>query len=595
MGMMITYFMWGYQPHFRIGQKSAADSVFKILDSRFNADVFLVGILAEEKNGHHPACVEPEERFWIHSTDFNHIRETARELLKGYPESNLFHSHPIAQKNHYDSLLRRSIRDAVTQTIQNHAAKPADISCFVSFPVKVDCYWVCVVLSLQTEILRSHYSLVKSSLQMHEFRHYSVTCSLLDAAVWEFLGVSTEELMKPEPGSGVGSSIEAEELLRSAGKRLMTDIVCRIDQNRIVGLHNIFRACNTISSLFYEKSVGAGTIILARNDHPSLDMIVKFADQADLGNYRGARKLIQLASHGLALHSDSEGVYGLATLSGYNEKDEDLFFVKLIDHHHWELLHGDNSIMCVKYGQPYLPKQTFDENKLRNDLPRIFKNINKDEVDRIIYLINEAENESHGTMIVITESAAEEAQRLKTQGTPVLPFDLTPDVLRHLTSIDGAILLNPGGTCYSIGTILDGSATSKGDPSRGARYNSAIRYVESSRSPSMAVVISEDGGIDIIPNLRPSIKRTDISIRLSELENMMLSKQMDMRIYSMIMDWFENHRFYLMGDDCDKLNMFYREIEEIIDAETKRAIRIVRNPFVPNEQLDESLYYLPEE
>ena len=593
--MTITYFIWGYQPHFRIGQKSAADRIFQSLDDRFKADVFIVGILAEERGERHPACVEPEEDFWVHSTEFDRVPETARKLLEEYPENQLFHSHPIAQKNYDINLFRRSISDAVNQIIQNHTAKPVDMSYFVSSAVKVDCYWVCVVLGLQGEVLKAHYSLVKSSLQMHELRHYSVACSLIDAAVSEFLGAATEELMKPEPGSAMGSTVEAEEILRSAGKRLMTDIVCRIDQNCITGLHNIFRACNTISSLFYEKSVSAGTIILARHDHPALNMKVKFAEPAELGNYRGARKLIQLASHGLALHSDSEGVYGLATVSNYNEQDEDLFLVKLIDHHHWELLHNDQSIMCVKYGQPYLPKQSFDENKLRNDLPRIFKKLDEKKVDRILGLIEEAEKESHGTMIVITESAAEEAERLKSQGTPVVPFDLMPDILHHLTSIDGAILINSDSTCYSIGTILDGSATAKGDPSRGARYNSAIRYIESSSSPSMAVVISEDGGIDIIPNLRPAIRRSDVSIRLSEIERMRSADKINMKYYSNIMDWLDNHRFYLLKEDCNLLNPYCKELENRIDAETKRTIRIVRNQFLPNEQLDQSLYYLPEE
>jgi len=595
MGMTITYFMWGYQPHFRIGQKSAADRIFKTLDDCFKPDVFLVGILADTRDDRHPACVEPENGFWLHSTAFDRVPEVAKKLLEEYPEAQLLHSHPIAQKNHDIYLFRRSIRDAVNEVIQNHTSKPADMSYCVSVPVKVDCYWVCVVLGLQCEVLNSHYCLVKSSLQMHEFRNFSVSCSLIDAAVSEFLGTATEQLMKPEPGSAMGITVDTEELLRSAGKRLMTDIVCRVDQNCISGLHNIFRACNTISSLFYEKSVGAGRIILARHDHPALNMQVKFPEPAELGNYRGARKLIQLASHGLALHSDSEGVYGLATISDYNEEDEDLFCVQLIDHHHWELLHSNQSIMCVRYGQPYLPKQTFDEKKLRNDLPRIFKKLDEEKISRIVYLIEEAEKESHGTMIVISESAAEEAERLKSQGTPVVPFDLTPDILQHLTSIDGAILINPDGTCHSIGTILDGNATTKGDPSRGARYNSAIRYIESSRSPSMAVVISEDGGIDIIPNLRPAIRRSDITMRLSELQRMRSTEKSDMKHYANIMDWLENHRFYLLKEDCELLNAYCGELEKRIDAETERAIRIVRSEFLPNEQLDQSLYYLPGE
>ena len=52
--------------------------------------------------------------------------------------------------------------------------------------------------------------------------------------------------------------------------------------------------------------------------------------------------------------------------------------------------------------------------------------------------------------------------------------------------------------CYSIGVILDGKATGRGTSTRGARYNSAIRYVESSPYPCMAIVVSEDGMVDVI-------------------------------------------------------------------------------------------------
>ena len=50
--------------------------------------------------------------------------------------------------------------------------------------------------------------------------------------------------------------------------------------------------------------------------------------------------------------------------------------------------------------------------------------------------------------------------------------------------------------------ILDGLATEKGDSSRGSRYNSAVRYVESSRYACLAIVVSEDGLIDLLPPLK---------------------------------------------------------------------------------------------
>ena len=111
----------------------------------------------------------------------------------------------------------------------------------------------------------------------------------------------------------------------------------------------------------------------------------------------------------------------------------------------------------------------------------------------------------------------------------------------------------------------------------------------------MAIVISEDGGVDIIPNLRPAIRRSDISRRLSEIKRMRSDVKINMNDYSNIMDWFDNHRFYLQKEDCDSLNVYYTELETRIDEQTHRAIRIVRNGFLPNDNLDKSLYYLPEE
>ena len=76
------------------------------------------------------------------------------------------------------------------------------------------------------------------------------------------------------------------------------------------------------------------------------------------------------------------------------------------------------------------------------------------------------------------------------------------EVVRTITAIDGAVLLSPDGTCHAIGVILDGLSTSSGNPMRGSRFNSAVRYVETSRRQfgyvAYAIVVSEDGMIDLI-------------------------------------------------------------------------------------------------
>jgi hypothetical protein len=49
----------------------------------------------------------------------------------------------------------------------------------------------------------------------------------------------------------------------------------------------------------------------------------------------------------------------------------------------------------------------------------------------------------HGSMITVAADAAEEAQRLATQGTSDEPMLLTPDVFRRVSGIDGAVMVDP--------------------------------------------------------------------------------------------------------------------------------------------------------
>ena len=97
-------------------------------------------------------------------------------------------------------------------------------------------------------------------------------------------------------------------------------------------------------------------------------------------------------------------------------------------------------------------------------------------------------------MLVITTEALAEADRLKLQCTLIEPVPLTPLITRLVTSIDGAVLLDPEGYCYSIGVILDGRASGRGDSTRGARYNSGPALRGKLRAyPCIAIVVSEDG------------------------------------------------------------------------------------------------------
>jgi hypothetical protein len=76
-------------------------------------------------------------------------------------------------------------------------------------------------------------------------------------------------------------------------------------------------------------------------------------------------------------------------------------------------------------------------------------------------------------------SALAEAARLESQVLTVEPTRLDGSLVGKVTGIDAAVLVDPSGYCHAIGVILDGTATGEGDRPRGARYNSAVKYLAS--------------------------------------------------------------------------------------------------------------------
>jgi DisA bacterial checkpoint controller nucleotide-binding len=586
--------MWGYQPHFKIAQEVSAEDLFKRIDNRLKPEVFVVGILSDDVPENFPACVEPEDEYWIKSEDLNGVLAISARLQKTYPEAGMFQSHPLAQQRQDEELFRRSIRDAIQQVIQSHGSKQSDMKFYVSYPAKVGSYWVSIALGLQDLVLTSYPALHRTFVKMHEHRHIRVPVSFIEAATDIFLERATEELLRPDPGLG-GVNRDPDELLRTAADRFMTALVWRVDQYSIEGMHGLFSSLNTISSLRYEKAPGAGRLIMARKDHPSVAERVSFAVPARLTSYRSVRKLLELASDELPLFCDPSQIYGLANKLEYDPSAEDLFEIHIRGHHHWELIYEGQVLMKVQYGLPSLPKLPFDEDKLRLDLARLFREkITPSKIELLVGLVKVAEQESHGTMLVITEAAESEAARLSQQGTPIKPLLLNADVLRNLTPIDGAIILDPQGLCYAIGTILDGMATDAGDPSRGARYNSAVRYVKSAEAPCVAVVVSSDGGVTFIPDPPPAIRRSQIDSVIETLAGIESAGEIQKRLYRQTLDWLHAHKFYLTEADCTKLNAVVARLDERLWRADPDMPRIVRVPFQPHPAMIPELYYLNE-
>jgi hypothetical protein len=113
----------------------------------------------------------------------------------------------------------------------------------------------------------------------------------------------------------------------------------------------------------------------------------------------------------------------------------------------------------------------------------------------IASIATQAVEHEHGCLLVIDDQKQTKGHRLS------VPLDLTNskniDLSCQMSIVDGALMIEPPCSLVSFGTILSGDTDEKEDPSRGARFNSAIRYT-SSHPKSVAVVASEDGRVSIV-------------------------------------------------------------------------------------------------
>lgn len=577
----INYFMWGYQDMFQLSAQSAAQRILDKLDARLQPNLFLVGVLIDERENRHPVCLEPED--CGHGvSEFDNVKQLALSLQTLDSENHILHSHPLAQQRHVDRIEKAAISNAILQCIDFRNKHDGKVT-FCSGPIKIDSYLVCIVLELDRTAFESLYALRNSIYQ----DRYKVPTSLVGATVDRLLRSLANALYKPEPGAGLGVlEQEEDEVIRNGGRDLMGTVSWAVDKPG----ESLFEACNNISLTNYEGSVGIGRILISRPGHPNVIPTLKFVKPIKMSEKRAIRKLLELTSKSTSLLCDGTAVYGLGSLTGnYILSKEDLFTLDFVGHYSWELTHANQVLMRVDYRDPRIPKPKIDEGKFQSNLSRIFPSIDSNSPSLLWDLVQAASDQKHGTMVVVTSDAKSEAVRLQQQSTLIEPIRLTPEVMEVITAIDGAVVIDPDAKCYAIGVILDGLATHKGTSSRGARYNSAIRYVEG-KEECVAIIVSADGTIDIVPDLRPQISRDSIAERLTRLREI-ADTPLDnstYRPYGAIMSWFQNHEFYLSADQCEEINSLRRRIEKAKKATT--MIQILYRDLKPNKELNESYF-----
>lgn len=573
----IDQFMWGYQQSFRRGLERAIESIFEELGQPCSVAGYLIGILQADGD-RHPLCIEPEDGPLVPS-HFDGLDKRAAELYADDPESSMHYSHPLVHERRHRWARERAMGAAITEVIEREAA--GAMACFVGPPAKVEQHLVFPVVGIPVVVIEG---VPRLSREWGEDRRWKVPPSIARAAIDETLRLAQRELHMPYAGEAAEIGAEPGAILRSAARRFIESVVV-LSGNEFSG--SLGEAMDRVSTTKYEKRVGVGRILLAQRDAEGLDWDLEFRERIRLRETRTLRKLLELSGRrGAALLTDGDEVYGLGRLNDrYEPASESVFELVVLGDGTWELRHHELALVTVEYGSPKLPRQRLEKSRFSDVVRRVLGAAS--DVDALWTLVETASDAEHGTMIVISAEAEPEADRLSAHGLPVVAASLQPEVLRNVVRIDGAVLVDPGGVCHGLGVILDGTARGDGDRARGARYNSAVKYLAGASAPAVIVIVSEDGMINLLPDLRAQVRRSEIARAMDDLRTAAAIEPVHPERFYKAFDRVKALRFYLSADQCEEANRL-----RIEHWDRRRAagaqIWVHEEPLTPDPAMDDS-------
>ena len=319
-----------------------------------------------------------------------------------------------------------------------------------------------------------------------ELRH--VGYSLQHEVIRECLRRADRGLALRDPGEYPYSRDLPEDVVRFAADQLTERMLKRVTG---VDYSFLFTLANAFTSLTYERAPASGRLVVASRNKVISLLSVRFAPPRPF-TARLIRKLLQLSDRRIAVLSDGIKIYGL----GKCDSAPDIVEVSVSGHAEWNLKVGGTAYLRMAYSHAALPKPLINYDDLDRNANQTVGPI---DLCRIRQIIQTAQESGHGMTLVISGDAAGEAERLGGAAVPIeLDNNLGPNDIVRFGRVDGAVVLDRDGRCHAFGMILDGQADDSGDPARGSRYNSAIRY-QKMVPESLIVVISDDGTVDLIP------------------------------------------------------------------------------------------------
>lgn len=468
---------------FQASARFYAPRVFDPLDDKLHPKVFSIGW--DQEGNSKPLCDFPEGCGY-EAPDVANVPRVAAKIETEKRENN--EESLRCKMESWKTALKRCVQD-------KEGSEGAKL--FVSPPVEALGHIFLCLLRLDDVAWSSHESVAISDIKgPHSF---------LAGVVEGFLDRCFSELPAKLHDPKRQVVINPREVRRYGAVSFLSAVAAQ-SNNRCL-LDAFYDILVDLSRMPYERAANRGAILFSPDEDDRVDCSVLFAEEVSLdrseeretGGLKAIRKVLEMTSSGLSAVLSKGELIGLVQSEGICGE---YFCIRFTELHTWEISRGDETLMLVEDGKPVLPRKELKGEGLGDRLKKVFPDAGDLNVSTLRGFCQEAAKQEKGTVVVISVDAEEEAERLKGQCTPVKQCDHR-GLVDSMTAIDGAVLLDPTGTCHAIGVILDGTAEAGGGKAaRGSRYNSTCNYVRTAlqerKQKSMALIVSEDGHTDII-------------------------------------------------------------------------------------------------
>lgn len=273
-----------------------------------------------------------------------------------------------------------------------------------------------------------------------------------------------------------------------------------------------------ISSMYYEGIEANGNIYLLLNESflKPINLSEKNKEKICIcrDNWRKIRKNLEIVYDkeikgqknppGLVFTYNNK-LWEMRGIADCFDDGAQVLRIHFVKHMVWELYANNELIIRYNCGNFESPRK---DNRVEffEKMGSLKKGADQGNLEDLWRIAEAAIGQKHGTILIIAaeQEAEEEASRIaeKSAGTLLEKQSANADMVKRLTTVDGALFADDAGKLLGYGMILDTNGKDvkvRKDHGRGSRFHSAkkyIKYMQSDGKSALAVIVSEDGMID---------------------------------------------------------------------------------------------------